>query len=307
MLAQPPETEVPVAHSTLPDALIASLEMRRDTYGKQVARCRRHCTEEAVHDLRVASRRLVATIRLITTAVPDERAEVLVSALRRRFRSFGPLRDIQVQVLKVGELRESFPVLELFYTLLLLKEQRLLRTTAGHVTKIDTSGIRRTLAGTSAKFRAAMDNPAVEQAARSAIIGTAAGTFARAASRLQSVRPRDSSTIHRLRVAFKKFRYAAEALQPVLPGITADRLRAMNGYQDRMGHVQDNQVLRVMLKRFTASTAKRNRAGMTEVHRALTGEHRRLVETFMSSRDELYSFWENFRNNGSAGTSLIRQ
>ena len=64
--------------------------------------------------------------------------------------------------------------------------------------------------------------------------------------------PRDLPTIHRVRLAFKKFRYMAEVLAKVVPGILTDRqIRSMRSYQKRVGEIQDVEVLLARFKKFT--------------------------------------------------------
>ena len=82
----------------------------------------------------------------------------------------------------------------------------------------------------------------------------------RAFSRTRQLRaridPRDTRTIHRTRVAFKKFRYMVEALAEYLPG--GDRPSAwpaMRHYQTMMGEIQDAEVLLRTLDKFLRKQA----------------------------------------------------
>jgi CHAD domain-containing protein len=61
--------------------------------------------------------------------------------------------------------------------------------------------------------------------------------------RRQVLEPGDPATIHRLRIAFKKYRYLAEAVQPLLLAATPEVMKAMHAYQQAMGQIQDQAVL----------------------------------------------------------------
>jgi CHAD domain-containing protein len=50
------------------------------------------------------------------------------------------------------------------------------------------------------------------------------------------------TTIHRLRIAFKKFRYMVEVIYPVLQNPPSDYLKRMHDYQAIMGDIQDMEV-----------------------------------------------------------------
>jgi len=56
--------------------------------------------------------------------------------------------------------------------------------------------------------------------------------------------------IHRIRIAFKKFRYMVEALSGIMPGISDRQVRAMQAYQKSMGKIQDVEVLLARLEKF---------------------------------------------------------
>jgi CHAD domain-containing protein len=62
--------------------------------------------------------------------------------------------------------------------------------------------------------------------------------------------PANTDTIHRTRIAFKRFRYMVEALATLLPGVTDRRLAAMHHYQTMMGDIQDIEVLLATLGNF---------------------------------------------------------
>ena len=67
-------------------------------------------------------------------------------------------------------------------------------------------------------------------------------TYAIVNQRYALVDPNQPATIHRLRIAFKKFRYMIEAIYPVLQNFPADFLKRMHEYQAAMGDIQDMEV-----------------------------------------------------------------
>ena len=94
-------------------------------------------------------------------------------------------------------------------------------------------------------------------------------------------------TIHRLRVAFKKFRYMVESLQPLLDGISRRRLDQLHDFQTRMGEIQDAEVLRQALNKFETKT------GILQGRflEALRRRQAKLTDGFIGVADQLFTFW----------------
>jgi CHAD domain-containing protein len=145
----------------------------------------------------------------------------------------------------------------------------------------------------------------MDSAGLTAVTGAVGAAFARAVDLRRSVKPTDTETIHKLRVAFKKFRYTVEALQPILVGVTDAQFKAMNAYQVRMGNIQDVEVLSASVERHAmhrtrvpygarrrnASRRGRN-AAFVPVLQELSRRRAGLIEQFLGSADELFDFWK---------------
>lgn len=116
----------------------------------------------------------------------------------------------------------------------------------------------------------------------------------RAFARAKRLRARicgdDAKTIHRTRVAFKKFRYMVEALAHHLPGVDDQRLLAMRQYQAMMGDIQDVEVLRAALDKFL----RKHDIGTESAGRLREELLRRrqwLVRAYLGAADKLREFW----------------
>src|SRR5262249_47631439 len=96
-------------------------------YGKVHKRAAAEMTEESVHDLRVALRRLDATLSLIALFTPESYTRKTRKRLTAMRKQLNPLRDVQVQSLQVADLANTYPVLKQFQKRLSKREQSLLR------------------------------------------------------------------------------------------------------------------------------------------------------------------------------------
>ncbi len=84
------------------------------TYRSELKRCREEFSNEAVHDLRVAARRLVAMTRLLHAIEPRPRLQKIIRMLKEQVDEFDELRDIQVILAEISETIQELPDLLAF-------------------------------------------------------------------------------------------------------------------------------------------------------------------------------------------------
>jgi CHAD domain-containing protein len=113
--------------------------------------------------------------------------------------------------------------------------------------------------------------------------------FARVAQCCRHVSADDTETIHRTRVAFKRFRYMVEALSPLLPSMSDQHRQAMRGYQSMMGDIQDIEVLLATLEKFIKHG---NEDSYTERLRTeFTRRKEQLIRVYLNAAGKLRQFW----------------
>jgi CHAD domain-containing protein len=93
--------------------------------------------------------------------------------------------------------------------------------------------------------------------------------------------------IHTLRIAFKKFRYAVEIVQPLLADFPTANFERMHDYQSRMGDIQDMEVARQKLTEL--KPASRLNLEAVSVHYA--SRLRTAVLPFLEDNNEVLVFW----------------
>ena len=104
------------------------------------------------------------------------------------------------------------------------------------------------------------------------------------------VRASETSTIHRTRVAFKRFRYMIEAMFALLPGVTEEHRRAMHGYQSMMGDIQDVEVLLAALDEVRRTNSARGKS-LGPLREELMRRRRWLIEVYLNASGKLRQFW----------------
>jgi CHAD domain-containing protein len=271
--------------------MLNSLQNRWQSFRAELKRCRKKYSEEAVHDLRVATRRLISTLVLVDRIHPETNLRKARRALKKQLDTFGPLRDVQVQLLSIEKMLPLFPELQEFYDSLLKREHKLVQRLSVDLKAIKTGKIKARVARAAGQLETLLDTPVAQQEKRAEAIQAVEIAFNRVVDRKQAIDPRDSASIHRMRVAFKKFRYLAESLAPVLSYITSKQLKAMDAFQGSMGDIQDAEVLLTSVRTFASKRGTECEAALAHALGELLRRRTALIETFLGSAAILFTFW----------------
>lgn len=272
-------------------AIVAStLETRWSKFVRELARCRRRYSEGAVHDLRVATRRLVSALEIAAAVVPGWNCRKVRRLLKKRIDVFDPLRDTHVQILTVEKLISAGAPLTPYHTMLRARERALTRDVAAKIHRMKTDDLQRRVEEVREQILGMVPDTSVRHAVRDAAIGAAARAFVRVVDRYAGINAADTNTIHRLRLAFKKFRYMVEILQPLLPLAGKRMLKSMHDYQTRMGDIQDAEVLMTSVGAFASQRPHLSRSLMP-VQQELSRRRAALIDTFIEACGEVFTFW----------------
>jgi CHAD domain-containing protein len=268
--------------------LADSLDTQWRRYRKRLKRCQRQFSETAVHNSRVETRRLLATVELLCAFIPERDVRKARRALKDHLDSFDRLRDTQVQLMYVEHLLRAFPAAKAFREWLREREVRFIRESRKAVKKIRTRRLGKRVAAFQLELERLRKDTKSERAFSMAQ-GAIRLAFARVAQLCRQVNATDTETIHRTRVAFKRFRYMVDALSPLLSSITEQHRQAMRGYQSMMGDIQDVEVLLATLDKFIKD-GHNDRA--TQQLRAEFARRRgQLIRVYLNAAGKLQQFW----------------
>jgi len=280
------------------------LQGRWESYRGQLRGCQENFSEEAVHELRVATRRLMAQIVMLDCIALGKAAENARMLLKRRLKALGELRDTHVQRLFIEKQMTRFPELIFVRDFLQRRERRLERAAREKVKGSKTRKLEKWVSRLSEHLVGKRAAPAAVVRLSTLVVQAANQAFVDVVRRRQAIDPANPSTVHRTRIAFKKFRYMVEALSPDLTGLDKADLRALARYQKRMGILQDLEVMQQCVQDFG-----QNQEGMKTLlepfNRYLQIRRARALRTFLESADDLFRFWPPARmhHNSDGGMS----
>lgn len=264
------------------------LKRMRRRYRKRLDRCQVEFSESSVHDLRIETRRMLALLDLLRALHFKDSLRKTRKIFKRRLDAFDELRDTQVQLLLLKPLRRSFPEVRDFDLVLRRREKRLVGELRREIKRMKQLRLERRLKALEKQLLHAPAGRSLERA--KALAARALGeTYKQVVILHLRVRRARTETIHRMRVAFKSFRYLCELLQPFFPQLTKKQLRQMQAYQGLMGEIQDMEVLIAAVKQ-AVQLALLPAGHAPRLLRQLVPERRALIEAFMAAVDRLFEF-----------------
>lgn len=208
---------------------------------------------KAIHDLRVATRRLTAAFRAWEGLVPARAGEAACRALRRMRRRLGEARELEVHVALVEGLRpgDGDHGRTVVDTILEELRERLARRRRAAMKRASPRRLKRLLgrieAATSGLAERASDHAAA--AADALAVERQVAERATVALRWTAARP-DEISLHETRIRVKQWRYLLECLQEALPDVRWRAAQPLRRLQTLLGEIHDRGLLRDLFARY---------------------------------------------------------
>jgi CHAD domain-containing protein len=200
--------------------------------------------EEAIHDLRVAIRRLRTLLKLARPVYGRFHADTVRAAFTVVHRATGALRDEEVLDETLDEVACDAPAFVAWKARRRARERSLRR---GVVARIKAGELRRARRLLSALVTLPVppkrDKPATRLARRALERARQAVEDQRDAS------SEDAVALHDLRIAYKELRYTAELLEAALPADLAAMREPASRFQKRLGEIHDADMALACVKR----------------------------------------------------------
>jgi CHAD domain-containing protein len=213
---------------------------------------RQKSSERHIHDLRVATRRAIAVTEIVFAITQDRRTRHLIRKFRKLLKRLGPLRELQVHLLK-SELGSS-SLMKHFSGFLKQREKAEIRRLRRRMQDSTRKALRRDVRATNRKLLKILERtsgPLLRATVEANVHKKVEAILAADTTFRQS---RSIEDFHRLRIQFKRFRYAAEVAKPVTGSFTKRQLDAMRKLQQTMGEIHDLQTYMTALAEWSERT-----------------------------------------------------
>jgi CHAD domain-containing protein len=225
---------------------------------------------EAIHQIRVAERRLRAALRLLARKPHGQRVRRVVRRLRRLVRAAGRSRDVDVTLARLREHvfsgRRELPEADVLLARLTAARRRSRAKMARDLGELDISRLQRDLRrvvtqGAAEDVRARLPEAKREGAQEVlAILGSCGRRF-------------DPGRLHTLRCGCRRLRYVAEIVDR-LRGQHSEAPERLRQIQDGLGRMHDDWVLSAWLEGEGRDAASRGRPALARTARTLAARFR---------------------------------
>lgn len=245
---------------------------------------------QAVHQARVATRRIREALPLVARG---RAGKSLKKSARKLTRALGPVRELDVALMNLDQMRNSGDVSEAAIARLrqLITEER---------QRVGAEMVRLISRYNLPKFQ----KKAVDAAARGPeVSGTRdprriAAALGRAARRAEGLRAAIENAagiylpdrLHQVRITVKKLRYALEIAQDLSGSRATTRIRTLKRVQDLLGRMHDLEMLIARTRAVQGRSGAPNlslSADLDRLVRRLENECRRLHARYMNERKAL--------------------
>ena len=251
------------------------------SYSQRLRQCQCRASADAVHKLRTATRRLLALIELLQCLAPHPSLKRLRKTLKYQLDNLDPLRDTQVMRQRIGDLIYDHPQLTNFLHHLYVEEQRLLIATDANLNHFGQSKLRRPLKKAIDRTHRALIHENIQQRLMTVIDRL----YQSALERYHLSNPQQLDSLHALRISIKKLRYSLELTQSVLAPLPEPVHFKMQLYLDRLGDIQNAQVLEHTLNAYYV-------ADYPETLHAFFHSHQQaLINDYLAIQATLQEFW----------------
>ncbi|MCL5990850.1 MAG: CHAD domain-containing protein [Bacteroidetes bacterium] len=282
-----------MAELTQKDRIISffvdALDKTFSNYSKRYKSCIKNFSDDSVHDIRVSIRRFIALLKLLESLYPNEYISQLKKVIKQQLKSFSKLRDTDVQIGNMKEVIHKEPVLYTFYNDLLRNESTLINNIQESLPDYNIIEIEGLVLFIKMELKKAI---AANLVTENQIIMIAKLAFIRVMDLYEEANSVDLDSIHKVRLAFKNYRYIMEIIQTL--GLDSKyNFDAMKQFQTILGNIQDNvSLIRDIQSFINIQTEIPDDAYAPAINEILK-QREELVKEFFNYKDKLPALWND--------------
>lgn len=241
-------------------------------------------TEDAIHDVRVAIRRCLASGEVLLGLAPCKGLRKYRLRVKPVLSGLNALRDLQVVAEFLDGEKTRLRELEPFASFIEKAEKRELAQVKKRIAKTESPLIaEKWLAAVRANIA-----PVLERATAEQLLAPIDAAYQLCLRRLGELNIDEPETTHSLRIAFKGFRYGVEVVSGLIPNFPTELFGPLHEYQSLMGAIQDAEVMRGLYERFVR---KHRDEDIGEARGYFASLLKTRTEIFYKRAEDLRGFW----------------
>ena len=265
--------------------LLSSFDERWMNFFMRLSTAKIDASTENVHHFRVATRRLLVLLDLLSNILPQSKYEKIRKHLRGLRTNFNALHDTQMIIDSLIFARDKDLDVEPFLNVVQKSERRLHKQAIYVISKLkpDDLFIKSIQIRTELALILAEPDFLNEQ-----ILPKLDEGYAEIKKISGLLNPDEVSTIHDLRISYRKFRYMIEILIPILRNYPSEHLALIRTYQDMMGEIQNGEIVLTYLKKISKNIPGKKRIPVLAFFQT---NYEVSIATFLQHYSEPPQFW----------------
>lgn len=252
--------------------------------------CLTEPTPDNIHDLRVAIRRYLAGLDCLKNCTPKLTAlKKARKTIKSLLDAYDQIRDLHVMIDHLSENERIFKPNSPFLSYLRAESEQLEKC-GTLITEEAVDHARKQLNKIDRTVQ-----KKIERVTRKAAYRSLDAAFKAVMDRVSAIDSADPNTIHRTRIAFKKFRYSIEFFSMLIESPPEDLFPRSRQIQTALGEVQDASVLLDAMARFERLTDPRM---LNDLERAYVNERLSTsIDVVIKSLPKFKALWRADRDH----------
>jgi len=227
--------------------LVTNLDTYWTIFIRQLTACRENASVESVHDIRVATRRLLTLFELLQVSTPIKQIKGMQKELKSLREHFDGLRDIQVMIAEMAGLVNQISGIEPFLAYL---HRRELKHKAEVACDISTYKIQKNTRRLNIARKKLLKQKLNTGKLDRKIFRYIDDSYRLVNIRMRKLDPEKPLTFHAVRIACRKFRYQIEVIKSLFLEYPATNMVILKAFQDELGEIQNHEVMEAILKKY---------------------------------------------------------
>ncbi len=227
--------------------LAPSLELYWLNFVRQLTACQENASVESVHDLRVATRRLLTLLELLLVQNKLKPVERIHEELKKLRTDFDKLRDTQVMIAELSNMTTQTQGSAEF--LAYLRKRELSQKSAVGL-DIAKYKVHRNAERVASAEKVLCEGCADPEDCERKVLRAMDGSFRTVQQLWRKLDSSTPATFHALRIACRRFRYQLEVINSIFIQYPSANMTAIRALQDKLGDIQNHEVMLGILERY---------------------------------------------------------
>lgn len=270
--------------------LINRIKNLREAYADNLEIVQKNFDEEAIHDLRVSIRRILAFMFFIDELCGQTVNPILSSNLKSKIKKFNKLRDIQVQIQLAINYIKKYPEIIDFLFFLRKKEKKQIKKLKEFLNESNLN-----LSGEIFFYQSNLQSlECLKNITFEKIRQIALNSFNELKISLDNIIMNNYTTYHKTRLKIKQFRYIIETIEQIIHSPN-EKLKEIQELQTILGEIQDYTVLLSLFEKYSQKSNIDLSSYSNFVNFIKQKREKKEVEFW--NKKNLLEFWEVFLMN----------